>query len=1316
MKKRLSKILAAFLVVSMLAGSVPTGVVNAAEAADSQQTQTSDTESISGEAGTTDSASDGTDVQENASEGTGETASVTDEEAESVQGQESGESDQQAQDEQTQNAQENGSESQQTDVQSGQQNEAGTDFVDTVNYVYIESPYLETPGTQRIAFSLGGNLTGNETFTLTVADESGNQEEWNLSETENGIYVFEKYFADETSSGTYKVVSLTVSDGTDTQVITSEDLGIEAYFGVNEEYDGFDELQPASTDAVAEAASDADISIVRVDENGNVENEESFAEAIADASAETGVVSESNARAYAGGNTRAGAGSTGKVVVALDPGHDANDVGAAGNGLREEVLTLKIANYCKAELETYGGVSVYMTRTGAACPYNCTNAGSCIAQRAQAAAAAGANIFVSIHLNSSTSAAASGAEVLVPNRNWKPEIGQQGEALADKILNELVAIGLDRRSIYSKDTTVDERYPDGSLSDYFSVMIYNKENNIPGIIVEHAFISNSGDANTYLKTEGGLKSLGVADATGIAKYFGLAKGSWVWDDGASTWKWRGADGSYKTNYWVYTGNGDSTGKGYWYYLDEDGLMATGWIIVGGHRYYMLEAGAADGSPRGAMLLGWQWLGDAWYYFDENQGALTGWQWLGDGWYYMNSEGKMQKGWLDEGGNRYYLNNSGKMLTGQQTIDGKTYYFNSSGVLITTGWVPQNGKYYYYKDNVKQTGWIQVDGKYYYLDPSTGERKSGWIWDNGTTAWYYLNADGVMQTGWVWSVDAWYYLNPDGKMHKGWLDEGGNRYYLNSSGKMLTGQQTIDGQTYTFNSSGVLTSSSGSSNKNGWSFENGQWYYYQNGIKQTGWHWVGNAWYYMNGSGVMQTGWQWLDGAWYYLNSSGAMQKGWQCIGNAWYYLNSSGVMQTGWQWLDGAWYYLNGSGAMQKGWQWIGNAWYYLNSSGVMQTGWQWLDGAWYYLNSSGAMQKGWLEQGGATYYLNSSGQMLKGEQTIDGQVYVFNSSGVLQSDTVKNGWVFENSHWYYYKNGAKQTGWQWVDTAWYYMNASGEMQTGWLTQGNTTYYLNSSGAMLKGWQKIGNTQYYFNNSGVMQTGWQWIGSEWYYLNSSGAMQTGWLTQGGSRYYLQSNGVMTRGWYYISGEWMYFNASGVLIEGEALPTDLYTISGTSAVTAQQMAAAFEKSGFTYPAEALSKGGADTIEKFCEIIISESAKENIKSEVVFAQAMLETGWLQFGGDVKIEQFNFAGLGATGGGAAGNSFADVATGIRAQVQHLKAYCSKDSLNETCVDTRFQYVSRYSAPFVEWLGQKENPAGLGWATGAGYGAKILTIIDRL
>ena len=130
-----------------------------------------------------------------------------------------------------------------------------------------------------------------------------------------------------------------------------------------------------------------------------------------------------------------------------------------------------------------------------------------------------------------------------------------------------------------------------------------------------------------------------------------------------------------------------------------------------------------------------------------------------------------------------------------------------------------------------------------------------------------------------------------------------------------------------------------------------------------------------------------------------------------------------------------------------------------------------------------------------------------------------------------------------------------------------------------------------------------------------------------------------------KSWYYISGEWMYFNYQRCADRGQALPTDLYAISGTSDVTAAQMAERFAKSGFTYPAEALSKGGADTIEKFCEIVISEAKKENIKPEVVSHRRCMRPDGLQFGGDVKIEQFNFAGLGATGGGVPGNSFKDV-----------------------------------------------------------------------
>ena len=102
----------------------------------------------------------------------------------------------------------------------------------------------------------------------------------------------------------------------------------------------------------------------------------------------------------------------------------------------------------------------------------------------------------------------------------------------------------------------------------------------------------------------------------------------------------------------------------------------------------------------------------------------------------------------------------------------------------------------------------------------------------------------------------------------------------------------------------------------------------------------------------------------------------------------------------------------------------------------------------------------------------------------------------------------------------------------------------------------------------------------------------------------------------------------------------------------------------------------------------------SDAEGVRGEVVYEQAMLETGWLQFGGDASAGQFNFSGLGTTGGGVAGNSFPDVRTGIRAQVQHLKAYASSEELTQACVDNRFQYVSRESTPYVFCFFNKGHP----------------------
>lgn len=179
---------------------------------------------------------------------------------------------------------------------------------------------------------------------------------------------------------------------------------------------------------------------------------------------------------------------------------------------------------------------------------------------------------------------------------------------------------------------------------------------------------------------------------------------------------------------------------------------------------------------------------------------------------------------------------------------------------------------------------------------------------------------------------------------------------------------------------------------------------------------------------------------------------------------------------------------------------------------------------------------------------------------------------------------------------------------------------------------------------------------------------------------------------------------------------EVIAAGQYPIMGKSSVTEEDMIRYFQASGKVYPADALAKGGAESLETFCRIYIEEAEAEGIRPEVAFAQTMKETGFLQYGGDASIEQFNFAGLGTTGGGVPGNSYPDVRTGVRAQIQHLKAYATTDVLSQACVDERYEYVIKGSAPYVEWLGKNENPEGQGWATAEGYGYSIVEMIQKM
>lgn len=173
--------------------------------------------------------------------------------------------------------------------------------------------------------------------------------------------------------------------------------------------------------------------------------------------------------------------------------------------------------------------------------------------------------------------------------------------------------------------------------------------------------------------------------------------------------------------------------------------------------------------------------------------------------------------------------------------------------------------------------------------------------------------------------------------------------------------------------------------------------------------------------------------------------------------------------------------------------------------------------------------------------------------------------------------------------------------------------------------------------------------------------------------------------------------------------GTASGTDRYTkIMGNAAATAEQMQAYLKKK---------NPSVAQSVLDMVPLYLSEGKAEGVRGDIAFAQSCLETGNFTFSGSaVTLSQNNFCGMGVTSNGMKGNSFDTPQLGIRAQVQHLKAYASTDALKNACIDPRFKYVTRGCAEYVEWLGQKENPDGKGWAAGAGYGEKILSILKGI
>lgn len=379
-----------------------------------------------------------------------------------------------------------------------------------MEYFLVDNPTLTSGSSENFVLSMN-DANGYSDFSITVQKTDGTTFNLEASEQVDKLVKFTKDFS-SADKGEYSVTTLHYSYNGEKYYLNFSDLGMDVKFGVDQEYSGYDETLPDMTQDIVED-DELDSAVIQVTNLDDASEE--VAEGIMASNPETAMALIDEDSDI---DTQANEG----VTICLDPGHGGNDSGAIGiNNVYEKNLTLKIAQYCKQELEKYN-CHVVMTRTGDTNPS--------LEDRANFAKSQGAQYLISIHLNSAAGGGAVGAEVYYPNTHWRPDISANGKNVAQAIQSQLVSLGLYDRGI--KFRTIDTniypdpfRYDDNSVADYYGIIRNAKYNGLTGMIIEHCFINNVSDYNNYLNSDAKLQKLGVADANGIVSALGLTKAS-----------------------------------------------------------------------------------------------------------------------------------------------------------------------------------------------------------------------------------------------------------------------------------------------------------------------------------------------------------------------------------------------------------------------------------------------------------------------------------------------------------------------------------------------------------------------------------------------------------------------------------------------------------------------------------------------------------------------------------------------------------------------------------------------------------------------
>ena len=1040
-----------------------------------------------------------------------------------------------------------------------------------IEYFLLEESNVSS--TQNFVLSLLKD-EGYTNFSIDVSDAYGNIFNVESNERANNLIKFTESFI----SGAYVVTKIHYQLNEQNYVISLNDIGIEAKFGVNQEV--YSENELVDLEEISEGSSSQE-GIVSIDS----ENVNSSSEIIEE---ELNIPQSNSISSYALDN------ESDEIILCLDPGHGGSESGtytyySSQNGLYEKYYNLKIAQYCKQELEKYANVKVYLTR------YDDTYLD--LKERAQIASEYGASYLISFHLNG-LNGTNRGAVIFYPNTNYRPDLSEDGKVVAQSVLNELTALGIQSMGI--RTNTIDGHdekydYPDGSEGDYYGVIRHAKNLGITGLIIEHCFADNKADFDAFLSSESKLQNLGIADATGIAKALGLSIDTTTMDQLAYENKDVLKDGTYEIqsilnpSYVLDVTSGSLNDSANIQLYQSNCTEAQGWKVSHDAKGYVTFTNVKSGKVLDV------YAGKA--INSQNVQQYTSNNTMAQKWIVISTENgyeivsAINKSYCLDLANGKIVNASNIQIYQRMNTASQRWTFSK--------FVSKQEKLDALAASNKS---VLADGTYeiqsalnsnYVLDVASGSL------NNGANIQLYMSNSTEAQ-GWKVSHD-----------EKGYVT------FTNvKSGKVLDVNGGVAG-----NSKNIQQYSSQSIADQKWIV-----------IKD------GNSYQIVSA----------LDSN-YCIDLSSAKVA------------NSSNIQL----------YESNGTNAQR--WKFT-----------AFKTNREKLD-------DLASLNASFMEDG--TYYIKNRNVNYALDVTSasknDGanvQLYSFNETKAqrwIVSHDAKGYVLLQNEGSGKYLTVSLNTASNSVNV-YQYSNLNSYSQR-WIIMFDDTGSIKIVSALDSKYSidiKSGKVE---NSSNI----------QLYTSNNTAAQQ-----------------------------WV-FAVAKPEIEPEQPETTLHPIMGNSEVTVNQMVSyfksknpnydTFSKYGTTYDG-ILASGGAATIESFCQMYYEEALMEGIKPEIAFAQAMLETGFLQYGGDVKPDQYNFAGMGATGNGVAGNSFENVRMGIRAHVQHLKCYASTESLNNDRVDPRWSDSLRGKAIYVEYLSIPNNPYGTGWAGDPNYAEKIINMVNQM